>query len=54
MAGPRESRSAVASSLDNRRKVRGLGALGFVELMMTMFGSMEDRTNEDGGERYYI
>jgi hypothetical protein len=34
MAGPRESRSAVASSLDNLRRVRGLGGLDFVVVLM--------------------
>lgn len=35
MAGPRDRRSAVASSLDNLRRVRGLGGF-FVVLMVTL------------------
>lgn len=54
MAGPRERRSAVASSLDNLRKVRGLGGLDFVVVLMTasivwVVNGVKD-TKDDGGE----
>lgn len=51
MAGPRERRSAVASSLDNLRRVRGLGGLDLVVVLMMALDvfvtGMEDNTEED-------
>lgn len=57
MAGPRESRSAVASSLDNLRRVRGLGA-GFEIVLMVALNvfviGMKNNTEADGEREKYV
>lgn len=61
MAGPRERRSAVASSLDNLRRVRGLGGLDLVVVLMmastvncVVVTGGKDTTDEDGEAEKYV